>query len=1007
METLFEHINILVLTKPSQKEDHDFVLPPQIPVLKKARISKNHQLFLIQEPHHALEAAMRLQHQHPTQSIALGHGHVLCIEDQPNHASYHGDSLHELVQLMPKLPTGHPILTSAFYERLLPWEDDDILLSPIQQQTLTPLMNTLYTLHEQDTQPHKIRSNINHINTPNFAHTHTINTLIKEFAEHSLLQVCGAYQSGKSLLAQHACISLLYTHPALSCWWIDASRFTTRQHLTAALEMLWNTTLNTSDEHLELPHVNSQLIVLDGCDQLDDHAITLLENLSTQDQRTSWMITSSKPRFASWKTITTQPLTSSQSLAILLDPRHNHTAPSFNHALKIVDSCQGNPSALLVARKHHQDTQEFTPQSLRDHIQHQWHKLSPSEHHVLTQLAQLSTSYHTEELHKFIKETAPDSAPSHMLQKLIDMLLVQQSQASESLSFGVPRHIAHALPSHTDSRPSRVWSSALLHTLDGLLDDLHTGHEHTALIKLRNHQPDLLNALEHTIVHDPTLAITIIIKLRAYHQRQHTTFDYLPWITRAQSHPELSQEHRTELMLSEAICLDHMAGRIDDAQQRFEQCAQHAEHLNTLSRFDLYYHYAIYTEDKMNSEEEFNLAKKLLQQALELIPDDDHTQSARLSGAYNVLAQLAMQKGDHQEARRQAERAQHHAHLSQSVLRTASSSFTLHRILHLAGELDAAEHAARQAQFAYEKAGLVSGIIMTLASRGYIAIKRNEDKRAQNFLHQALTISKERHHKFGQMNCSHLLAVSYMLSSKWDEAFTYFQEAQHLQRELGITWNEHQTKIVMTLMYSARGEIMLAKEAIQQAEEFFKDQPDPEIMYSISLMKLAPDIYEQAFVHEDRDALLAIEARIQTIEQEYDKPASSSTHIHILRRYLNQAKSHLDNTTDSSNVFFIKDDASVFQIPGTSEEINIARKRTVKRILKILLDLRQEHPGEIIEAHDLVEQGWPGDRGEVRSGLMRLYVTINTLRGLGLEEILQTHGEGYRLDPDVPLKVLA
>lgn len=172
METLFEHVNILVLTKPFKKEDHTFVLPPQIPVLKKARLSKNHQLFLIQEPHHALEAAMRLQHQHPTQSIALGHGHVLCIEDQPNHSSYHGDSLHELVQLMPKLPTGHPILTSAFYERLLPWEDDDILLSPIQQQTLTPLMNTLYTLHEQDTQPHKIRSNINHINTSNFAHTH-------------------------------------------------------------------------------------------------------------------------------------------------------------------------------------------------------------------------------------------------------------------------------------------------------------------------------------------------------------------------------------------------------------------------------------------------------------------------------------------------------------------------------------------------------------------------------------------------------------------------------------------------------------------------------------------------------------------------------------------------------------------------------------------------------------------------------------------------------------------
>ena len=86
--------------------------------------------------------------------------------------------------------------------------------------------------------------------------------------------------------------------------------------------------------------------------------------------------------------------------------------------------------------------------------------------------------------------------------------------------------------------------------------------------------------------------------------------------------------------------------------------------------------------------------------------------------------------------------------------------------------------------------------------------------------------------------------------------------------------------------------------------------------------------------------------------------------------------------------------------------MNLSRRRTVKRILAILAKARAENPGEVLDAHTLVERGWPGEVFEVRAGLMRLYVTINTLRKLGLEEVLQTHGEGYRLDPDVPIEVI-
>ena len=38
--------------------------------------------------------------------------------------------------------------------------------------------------------------------------------------------------------------------------------------------------------------------------------------------------------------------------------------------------------------------------------------------------------------------------------------------------------------------------------------------------------------------------------------------------------------------------------------------------------------------------------------------------------------------------------------------------------------------------------------------------------------------------------------------------------------------------------------------------------------------------------------------------------------------------------------------------------------------------------------------------------MMRLYVSINALRKLGLDELIQTRGDGYRLRPDVPVERL-
>jgi tetratricopeptide (TPR) repeat protein len=72
-----------------------------------------------------------------------------------------------------------------------------------------------------------------------------------------------------------------------------------------------------------------------------------------------------------------------------------------------------------------------------------------------------------------------------------------------------------------------------------------------------------------------------------------------------------------------------------------------------------------------------------------------------------------------------------------------------------------------------------------------------------------------------------------------------------------------------------------------------------------------------------------------------------------------------------------------------------------KHVRLVLLALARAPRAVPVLADALVEAGWPGERMRADAATKRLHTAIWTLRRLGLD--LRTEGDGYFLDPDVPV----
>jgi len=106
----------------------------------------------------------------------------------------------------------------------------------------------------------------------------------------------------------------------------------------------------------------------------------------------------------------------------------------------------------------------------------------------------------------------------------------------------------------------------------------------------------------------------------------------------------------------------------------------------------------------------------------------------------------------------------------------------------------------------------------------------------------------------------------------------------------------------------------------------------------------------------------------------------------------------LEAASDADEGWVFAEDARAFRRPP-SPWISVERRKAVRRVLSALLEARLASAGEYLSAEVLVRAGWPDERLGNQAGRNRLYVALDALKKLGLEEVLERDPRGWRLSP--------
>ncbi len=88
------------------------------------------------------------------------------------------------------------------------------------------------------------------------------------------------------------------------------------------------------------------------------------------------------------------------------------------------------------------------------------------------------------------------------------------------------------------------------------------------------------------------------------------------------------------------------------------------------------------------------------------------------------------------------------------------------------------------------------------------------------------------------------------------------------------------------------------------------------------------------------------------------------------------------------------------------EPMDLTRRRGLRQILETLARRHVEARGEVVSLREVFDVGWPGQRIHASSEKTRVYWAISTLRKLGLDDAIQTAGEGYMLDPGIDVELV-
>ncbi len=374
-----------------------------------------------------------------------------------------------------------------------------------------------------------------------------------------------------------------------------------------------------------------------------------------------------------------------------------------------------------------------------------------------------------------------------------------------------------------------------------------------------------------------------------------------------------------------------------------------------------------------------------------------------------ALGQAAASRGDHVEADRLWQEA-HAIFLEDGDLRNAgkalvrfASSWT-HQ-----GRFDAAIHALMEARALFRRRKNRSDEAWVAANLGgvHLAAGNLDEARSESLL--ALDLSRRAGVRpLEAMALSNLGLVS-LERRDLRSAESQFREAAGIF-DMG---NDRVFRSLMlpflALVVAETGRATMAEGMLDAARSSFRETGDQGGSLVADVVESSIELTETAAGMPGASEARRIEAEDRAreyLERARDPGSARSDSLFPALRLLEQRLLHSNQNATrgavgeptDADAIRIGPEASWFKV-GDREVVSLRRRKTLRRMLHVLVETRLQSPGLGLSQHDLFDVGWEGEKASAEAAAQRVYFGIWTLRSLGMGSALINQSDGYLLDP--------
>ena len=322
----------------------------------------------------------------------------------------------------------------------------------------------------------------------------------------------------------------------------------------------------------------------------------------------------------------------------------------------------------------------------------------------------------------------------------------------------------------------------------------------------------------------------------------------------------------------------------------------------------------------------------------------------------------SFQHGRRKEAREHLEWAHSRAHAIGEIFIEAGAAFNLGRLNLNEGHLEAAQECLEASLSAYIRLSL-----------GLLALERGDPETARDLVGRSVVA----HQAVGNV-LAHAYALSTMALVELDAGQPALARQTGAEAVAALEPLGHKVLLGMSHCMMGLAALGLGEDAGSSLEQ-------------------ARELLGGAGWEEGQAMLDVLEHLAGNAAQPSDLVQGHARSRIALRKQDPAGGSLADEAT---NALLVQEKGRWFRPPG-GERVDLSRKRTLRPLLLKLVTHREEEPGEALDVEQLFSAVWPGERILERAKKNRVYVSVATLRRLGLDSLLDTRGDGYLLRPEV------